>query len=324
MLLLPNFNGMAAHAFIDPFRAANYLSRRLAYRWDLLSLKGGDVTASNGFSLGGTGAFADAGDGFDLVVINASWTPEEFSQPKLLGWLRRLARNRTTLCGIDTGAFILAHAGLLRGHRATVHYEHVAAFRELFPQIEIDESLFVSDRERMSCAGGVAAVDMALEIIRQQQGTDLANAAARYIFHDRLRAGREGQLSAKYEPVGYTVPERVRNAILHMERNIERPLRQAEIADRLGISQRQLERLFLKFTGMSPARYYLNVRLDNARGFVTQTEMSMSQIAYACGFGGAGQFSRAYRSRFGLPPGQDRVEGRIPFQFRSFPIHAPQ
>ena len=325
MLVLPNFNGMACHAFIDPFRAANYLGGRAIYEWSLLSPGDGPVTASNGFTLGGTLPFGAAeATSFDLLVVNSSWTPEAFATADLLSWLRRSAAAGVTLCAIDTGAFILAEAGLLDGYKATVHYEHMASFRELYPRVELAEQIFVGDSERMSCAGGVAAADMALEIIRLRQGIDLANAAARYIFHERLRSGSEGQFSAAHEPVGYTVPERVRDAILLMERNCELPLRQDRIAARLGVSQRQLERLFRKFTGMTPAHYYLNVRLDNARGLVTQTQMPLAEIAIACGFGGGGQLGRAYRHRFGLPPGRDRIEGRIPFQFRSFPLHASQ
>ncbi len=322
MLLLPNFNGMAVHAFIDPFRAANYLSRRHAYSWQFLSLDGGTVHASNGFCVSGTTAFEDADPGHDLIAVNASWTPEAFSQRRILDWLCRRAGQGRTLCGIDTGAFVLAYAGLLDGYRTTVHYEHLAAFRELFPDIEAEETLFVVDRDRLSCAGGIAAADMALEMVRLQLGTDLANASARYIFQERLRSSSERQLSPKHEPIGYTVPEKLRDAILMMEGNIERPLRLGEMSSRLGLSQRQIERLFRRHAGMTAVSYYLNVRLDQARGLVTQTQMPVAQIAYACGFGNAAHFSRVYRRRFRLAPVHDRIQGRIPFQFRSFPGYA--
>ncbi len=322
MLLLPGFNSMAAHAFIDPFRAANYLQGATIYRWPFLSLDGAEVFASNGVAISNAATIADTTPAPDFLVVNASWTPEQFRAPELQSWLRRLAHNSVVMCGIDTGAFVLAYAGLLEDYRAAVHYEHIAGFRELFPRTRMDEALFVFDRDRLTCCGGEAAADMALEIIRLQQGIDLANAAGRYVFHERLRPGDEGQLPTAREPVGYAAPDLLRDAIILMERHLEQPLRLPEIASRLALSQRQLERLFRRHTGVSPVRYYVDVRLDRARGLVTQTELPIVEIAAACGFGSAAQFTRAHKKRFGLVPSRDRTDGRVPFQFRSFPSHA--
>ena len=322
MLLLPGFNGMAAHAFTDPFRAANYLRGAPIYHWSYLSPDGGEVTASNGLCVARTTAIAEVESGLDFLVVNASWAPERFRDRVLQGWLRRQARRGVVICALDTAAFVLGYAGLLDGYRAAVHYEHIAAFRELFPDTVMDESLFALDRDRLTCCGGMAAADMALEIIRLQQGLDLANAAGRYIFHERLRPGAEQQLPQTREPVGYAAPPRLREAIVLMERNLEQPLKITEIVERLSLSQRQLERLFRIHTGVSPIRYYVDVRLDRARGLVTQTELPIVVVAAACGFGSAVQFTRAYKKRFGLVPSRDRIEGRVPFQFRSFPSHA--
>jgi AraC family carnitine catabolism transcriptional activator len=162
----------------------------------------------------------------------------------------------------------------------------------------------------------VAAIDLALEIIRMQHGIELANAAARYIFHERLRDSGEAQIPRHLQPVGYQVPDKLREAILLMERNIEEPLTQPELAAYLGFSVRQLQRIFRQHIGLTPVRYYRNVRLDRARGLVTQTEMQMRDIAALCGFSRAEQFSRAYLHRFDITPTRDRIEGRIPFQFR--------
>lgn len=321
MLLLPDFNSLASQAFIDPFRAANYLRGASIYNWPFLSLEGGEVAASNGMSVAQTRALGAFDQPLDFLVVNSSWHPERFQGGKLQSSLRRFSRLGVVLCGIDTGAFVLAYAGLMKGYRAAVHYEHIAAFRELFPDSPMDESLFVFDRERLTCSGGVAAADMALEIVRLQQGIDLANAAGRYIFHERLRPGEEGQLPTAREPVGYAAPLRLREAIILMERNLEQPISIREVAGRLGCSQRQLERIFRSHTGVSPVRYYIDVRLDRARGLVTQTELPIVEVAAACGFGSRGQFTRSYKYRFGLSPSRDRIDGRVPFQFRSFPSH---
>lgn len=321
MLLLPAFNSMAAHAFIDPLRAANYLRGEGLYQWQLLSLEGAAVTASNGFEIATSLALSDWQQPLDILVINASWTPEKFRHPLLQQRLRYYAWQGTVLVGIDTGAFVLAYAGLLKGYRACVHYEHMDAFAELFTHTVLEPVLYVIDRNRLTCCGGMAAADLALELIRNQHGINLSNATARYIFQERLRPGEQHQQTRSYEPVGYSVPARIHEVISLMEQNLEEPLKLTELAHYVNISQRQLERLFKQYTGSTPLRYYLNIRLDRARGLVTQTELSLAEIAQACGFNSAEPFTRAYKKRFGLLPSKDRTAGRIPFQFRSFPSY---
>ncbi len=322
MLLLPGFNGLAAHAMIDPFRAANYLHGRPVYHWQWLSPGQEAVTASNGLRFSNTRRYHECTDRLDYVVVNASWNPENCRSAPLTRWLRRQAAMGSTLVAIDTGAFLLGYAGLADGYRVTVHYEHIAAFRELFRNATVSDTLYVMDRNRLSCCGGQASADLALEIICGNHGLDLANGAARYIFHERLRPRTEGQLSRRHEPVGHAMPTNLLDAIILMERNLEEPLPLPEIALHAGLSVRQLERIFRLHTGMTPVRYYVDVRLDRARGLVTQTEMPMVEIASACGFRSSAHFSRAYRKRFTLAPMKDRIRGRIPFHFRSFPSHA--
>jgi len=207
---------------------------------------------------------------------------------------------------------------LLDAYTSTVHYEHIAVFRELFPDLANSEDLFVIDRDRLTCCGGTASSDLALEIIRLQIGMDAANAAARYIFHDRLRPGSDGQFPAHHEPVGYAAPSKLRNALVLMERNLEEPLTLSSISEQTGLSNRQLQRLFGSHTGVTPVRYYLEIRLDRARSMVTQTELSMMEIAVACGFTSQVYFSRDYKERFSLTPSEDRREGRVPCQSGSF------
>lgn len=322
MVLLEGFNSLAMHAFIDPFRCANYLRSSNLYEWTFLGFGGPAAVASNGLTVSQLVPMDGSEPAFDLLVVNASWKVEQFNRPELLNWLRAQAKRGVALGGIDTGAFLLGHAGLLKGRRAAVHYEHIAAFRETFTDTEMGEDLFVIDGDRLTCCGGAAASDMALEILRLQQGIDIANSAGRYIFHERLRPGQEGQLPEGPEPIGYAAPAKLREAIVLMERNLEHLMSIGEVAAEVDLSQRQLERLFNTHTGVSPVRYYLDVRLDRARGLVTQTQLPIVDIAVACGFTASSRFARAYKSRFGLSPSKDRIEGRVPFQFRSFPSHA--
>lgn len=322
LLMLEECNSLATHAFVDPFRCANYLRSSNLYEWLFLGQDSAQVAVSNGATLAGLTPVQELATELDMLVVSASWNVEKHRQPALLNWLRIQANKGVAMCGIDTGAFVLGYAGLLSRKRSSVHYEHIAAFRETFSDVDMGEDLFVIDGNRLACCGGVASVDLALEIIRLHHGAELANASGRYLFHERLRHGHEGQLPAQKEPVGYTAPQRLREAIVLMESNLEHLLSIGEIAQHIGLSQRQLERLFKGHTGVSPVRYYLDVRLDRARGLVTQTQMSIFDVAVACGFTTGARFSRAYRTRFGIAPSQDRIVGRVPFQFRSFPSHA--
>ncbi|WFU05767.1 GlxA family transcriptional regulator (plasmid) [Rhizobium sp. CB3171] len=321
ILVTPSFNLAATTAFIDPFRAANYLEGDTRFRWVLASAAGGSCTASNGLSVDTESLRNIQNNAFDIVVISASWTPETGKTPPLMAALRRWSRAGSIIGGLDTGAFIMADAGLLSGRRATVHYEHIDALKELHGDVDVSEDIFVRDEKRFTCCGGIASADVALHIIRASSGDALANAAARYIFHPSLRPAGTPQNPANAEPLGSHVPNSIRQTIVVMEQHLENALSIPEIAEKVSISHRQLNRLFLRYVGKSPAIYYRDIRLDRARGLVTQTDMPMSEIAIASGFASQVHFSRAYRDRFGLSPRTDRVEGRIPFEFRAWPMH---
>lgn len=321
VLVTPHFNMAATAGFLDPFRAANYLEGRVLVRWSVVSETGGACRASNGLTLE-TGRLGDLRETRpEMVVVSSSWTPEANRSAQLHSALWRWARQGATMGALDTGAFILAEAGLLKGRRATVHYEHIDAFGEMYPEVTLSEELFVYDGDRISCCGGSASLDFSLNILRGTHGDEVANAAARYLFHQSVRPAGTQQSAGALEPLGNTAPSSVKRAIALMERHLETPLPVAEIAGLTGLSLRQLERLFRQYVRKTPALYYRDIRLDRARGLVTQTEMPLSEVAVASGFASQIHFSRAYRARFGLPPRQDRVEGRVPFEFRAWPMH---
>jgi transcriptional regulator GlxA family with amidase domain len=325
VLVTPSFNLAATSAFIDPFRAANYLEGRTCFRWTIAALAGTSCLASNGLQLGTRSLASIKSRPYDVVVVSASWTPEAARTPQLLAALRRWARAGSMIGGLDTGAFILADAGLLEGMRATVHYEHIDSFRELHPGIEVSEDLFVFGGKRFTCAGGIAASDMALHIIRAHAGDAMANAAARYIFHPGLRAAGTPQNPATSEPLGSHVPESVRRAIQLMEQHLENAVPIATLAARTGLSHRQLDRLFRQFTSASrPSIYYRDIRLDRARSLDhPDRRCPCPRFRMASGFlQPQVHFSRAYKAALRLGrPATDRVEGRIPFEFRAWPMH---
>lgn len=318
IVVAPHFNMMATMGFIDPFRAANYLEGRARFRWQVCSEHGGSCLASNGVEVGTEPLPQDR---FDMIVVSSSWTPERHSTPTLHSALRLWSRQGATLAALDTGAFILAEAGLLTGKRATVHYEHIDAFGETHPECEVSEELFVFDGNRLTCSGGSASVDFALNILRGLEGDAAANDAARYLLHQSVRPVASPQNAAPVEPLGNTAPGSVRRAIAIMEKNLETPLPIAEVCRQARISHRQLDRLFRDYVKKTPQLYYRDIRLDRARGLVTQTEMPLSEVAVASGFANQVHFSRAYKTRFGLPPLKDRIEGRVPFEFRAWPMH---
>jgi AraC family carnitine catabolism transcriptional activator len=331
LLVTPHFNLATTTAFIDPFRAANYLTGVAHYSWTLVSVDGGEVPCSNGFSVHTQRLDSHVAEPADLVVVSSSWTPEkhhtrEITQA-LLAWSGRGVR----LAALDTGTFILARCGLLKHRHATVHYEHLDALSELFPEVNATESLYVMDGDRLTCCGGSAATDFALQIVREQgmeqgveQGADsIANSAARYLFHHQVRGPEASQNPPRSEPFGQTTPAVLRRAIQLMEEHLENPLTIPQVCQHLQISQRQLSRLFAEYVNKSPVLYYRDIRLDRARCLVTQTDMKLADIAVASGFVSQAHFSRIYSERFGLAPSRDRIEGRVPFEFRAWPMHNP-
>ena len=321
IIVTPNFNMNATAAFIDPFRAANYLDGVPHFSWTIASVDRGLCVASNAMVMETEALDTVRHEPFDLVIVSSSWTPETYASKPLETALRHWARQGCMVGALDTGAFILAKAGLLKDRRATVHYEHIDAMHELYPDVETSEDLFVFDGNRISCCGGSAAGDFALHIIKNMLGEGLANRSARYVFHQSLRPPGTQQNPDPVEPLGSTAPAVVKRAIKLMEQNLEEPVPIKEVCRQVNISQRQLNRLFSTHVRKRPALYYRDIRLDRARGLVTQTDMPLSEVAIASGFSSQVHFSRAYRERFGLPPRNDRVEGRVPFEYRAWPMH---
>ncbi|MDF3933664.1 GlxA family transcriptional regulator [Pseudomonas citronellolis] len=320
VVVFPHYNLAATSAFIDPFRAANYLGGHTHFHWEVVSLPGGAVVASNAMATE-TKALGEVPGVPDLVMLSSSWNPETLHSPALGAALRKWARSGVTLGALDTGVYLLAEAGLLDGKRATGHYEHIDSLKELYPAVDIREDMLVMDGKRITCCGGAASTDCALHIIRSLHGDTLANETARYLFHERLRPLGTQQNPEAPQPLGNTVPDLVKQAIRLMEQNLEEALPIPTLCERIGISQRQLDRLFNQIVQKSPALYYRDIRLDRARCLVTQTDMSLMEIAVASGFPNQSHFSRIYRERFGLTPRRDRLDGRIPFEFRAWPMH---
>jgi len=302
-LLLPGFSAMGFISALEPLRVANRFRGPL-YRWRVLSLDGGAVQASNGMSVNADGALAQEAPGHLLLVV-AGFDPLAHFGPALQQGLRRFEHDGAILGGIDTGAMLLAEAGLLDGYRATLHWEALDAFKERYPRLQATQELFEIDRRRITCAGGTASIDLMLDLIAQAHGGELAVQVSEQFVLGRIRPRQDHQRMQIASRYGLSNKKLVK-VIGEMERNIEQPLNTQVLADAVQVTRRQLERLFRLHLGDTPSGFYLRLRLDKARQLLRQTDMSVLEVAVACGFESASYFTRSYRTRFARCPREDR------------------
>lgn len=302
-VLFPQFAMMALASAIEPLRIANrYLST--PYVWKLLSLDGAAVTDGNGISIQPQGSVYDEAEP-GSVILCADIQPERYYSRELRRWLHQAHGSGATLGALDTAGFLLARAGLLDGRRATVHWEVVEAFRERFPKVVVAQTLFEIDARRLTCAGGTAAIDMMLSAVAIDHGLELANRVAEHCLHDRIRPG---DLAQRME---LTTRSRIHHpalarAIRFLESTPERLIGVPELAEHVGVSTRQLLRLFAQIVGEGPSRYHRRLRLEHARSLLRHTAITVTEASVAVGFESLTHFSRAYRQQYGLSPSEDR------------------
>lgn len=305
--LVPNFSFIAFSAALEPLRLANRVANNDLYGWNLYSLDGEPVTASNGVSVSVDGSYIDI-DVLPTVIVCGGADIHNQSNPKLIAKLRRMSSHGASLGALCTGSRILAEAGLLNGYTCTIHWENMDGFAEEFPDIDVSDDLFEIDRNRFTCAGGTSALDMMLHIIAQQYGHDTASLVSDMMIHHRIRDGHERQRMALRTRLGVSHPKLLA-VISHIEETLEEPVSCAELASSVNLSTRQLERLFRKYLNHAPTRYYLELRLSRARFLLLQTSMPILDVALACGFVSASHFSKCYREYFQRTPSEER---RIP------------
>lgn len=303
LLVTPQFSMMAVVALFDPLRVANKLSGRPLFDCRLLSEEGGTITAANAMSLR-TEAISSRPK-FSTVIVCSSYEPRRYATKKTLAWLRALARNGACLGAIDTGCHLLAIAGLLNGYKVAMHWEVIAPFMEEFPDIEVTDTLFEIDRDRITCAGGAAGYDLMLNLIASRHGHGLAVAVAEQFVHGAIRQGGEPQRMALAARAG-TLNRQVLSAISAIEGSLEDPMSLSALAACVGTTARNLDRLFRSEIGEPPVRYAAGLRLRRARELLQQTDIKIMDAALATGFRSQAHFSRAYRKMFGQSPKEDR------------------
>jgi transcriptional regulator GlxA family with amidase domain len=308
LLLVNDFALMSYASIVEPFRAANTLSGQQLYRWVHISTDGKPMRASNGATI-----LPDQSVSqpllCDTLFVFAAGDPTAFREAKTFAWLRRQALRNTVLVGVSGGPFLLARAGLLDGYSVTIHWDHRPTFVEMFPTLRVESSLYVIDRRRVTCAGGIAGLDLAIEMIEREQGHTLARKVSEWFIGAKPRAASEPQRLSLRERYGVT-DDRVLKVLATMEAAVEAPVSRLELARIAGISIRQIERLFNRHCGQTIDEAYKKVRLNQASQLVQKTNMTMTDIAFACGFQSNSHFSRAFKSQFGATPISHRAASK--------------
>jgi AraC family transcriptional regulator, glycine betaine-responsive activator len=301
-LTLPNYSMIALANALEACRMANYVTGTDHYMWQVLCADGVPVAASNGLSLEPTRELGEAGS-IDLLLVCGGVDVRAAVSRAVLDALRRFARRGGALGSLCTGTFALAEAGLLDSYRCAIHWENLSAIREEFHDITFVEDPFVIDRDRLTCTGGVAPLDMMLELIKARLGPPTAAAVSTQFLVRRTELGRANSAVAGDLIAGHPV---VARAVQVMQSHIEAPLAIGAVAGAVALSERQLERLFKRYLGQRPAEFYLHLRLARARELLRLSELAITDIGLACGFQSAAHFSTAYSRHFGHPPRAER------------------
>ncbi len=306
-LLINHFTLISMSSAVEPLRMANRICRDEVYKWKLISETGAAVHASDGLSINVDNGIDDRDvlSNVDVVIICGGWNVEQNTSEPVLRWLRTIGKSGVAFGSTCTGSYLLASAGLLDGYRCSVHWENMGALADLFPNIHVSRSVYTIDRDRYTCSGGTAPVDMMLHFINARCGNEVSTGVAEQFIHERIRRSGERQRI----PLKYVVgkqSEKLVIAVELMEANIKEPMGQADIASYTGVSRRQLQRLFERYLMCAPSRYYQQIRLSRARELLHQTSKSLVEISALTGFVSSSHFSKSYKEFFGHPPSAER------------------
>ena len=301
---LENFSLHCFSSAVDCLRIANRMANRALYTWKVIGEGGDTVACSAGiaFKLDGD---LDELSRDDTVMICGGLDVRKATTKRLLNWLRREARKGLPVGGLCTASYTLATAGLLDGKRATIHWENQDSFSEEFDEVTLTKSIFMIDGNRMTTAGGTASIDLMLKLIANDHGEELANAVADQLIYSSIRTDQDTPRLSIPTRIGVRHPK-LSQVIQMMEANIEEPISPALLAKEVGMSTRQLERLFRRYLSRSPKRYYMELRLQKARNLLMQTDMSVINVALACGFASPSHFSKCYRAHYDTTPYRER------------------
>jgi transcriptional regulator GlxA family with amidase domain len=303
-VLMEHFTLLSFSSALDALRIANRMSGKKLYDWTFIGENEEFVSCSAGtqFKLDTTLIELHRDD---TILLCGGTTIQESTTKKLIGWLRREARRGIIVGGLCTAAYPMAKAGLLDGKKATIHWENQDSFAEEFLEVELTKTVFVCDGNRYTTAGGTSSIDLLLKIIADDHGEELANAVADQMIYSSIRTDQDTQRLSVPTRIGVRHPK-LSKVIQMMEINIEEPMSPSILAKDVGMSTRQLERLFRRYLDRSPKRYYMELRLQKARNLLMQTDMSVINVALACGFASPSHFSKCYRAHYDTTPYRER------------------
>ncbi len=303
-VLLDQFTMLCFSSAVEALRIANRMSGEALYAWELAGEGGETAQCSAGITYQ-LDRDLDEVARDDIVLICGGIDVQEATSKRLLNWLRREARKGPIIGGLCTAGYTLAKAGLLDGKRATIHWENQDSFTEEFEDVTLTKSVFVIDGNRITTAGGTASIDLMLKIIATDHGEELANLVADQLIYTSIRTDQDTQRLSIPTRIGVRHPK-LSQVIRMMEQNIEDPISPSVLASDVGMSTRQLERLFRRYLNRSPKRYYMELRLAKARNLLMQTDMSVINVALACGFASPSHFSKCYRAHYDTTPYRER------------------
>lgn len=303
-LVLDEFTMIAFSSAIEVLRMANYASGEQHYTWSVFTVDGQPVSASNGLPTAPMKTYHDVGP-LDLVFVCGGTNVTRYVDDRVVGLLRRIAHDKVRLGGLCTGTYALVRSGLLDGYKATIHWENINGLRESHVRVDFVDELFVIDRDRLTCTGGTAPMDLMLTLVAARCGKRLVAQICDQFAHERARDSKDRQHIPLAARLGHNHTALAEVAAL-MEANIEEPLSLDELAHLAGLSQRHIQRMFREALGCTPSQYYLDLRLRRARELLLQTGMSITSITVACGFQSPCHFSKAYRALFRQSPSSER------------------
>lgn len=304
-LMVPEYTIITLTNAVGVLRLANRLSGRSLYLWTCHTLTGEPVDSSSHLKLVPDGD-VDAARNVDMLFVCAGYDPERQATPTLCRIIEEFAAAGTPLGGLCTGSHLLAAAGALDGYRCAIHWENAQALRETFPSLSVSSSLFVIDRDRYTCSGGVASIDLMLNMVASAHGRELMQGISAQFVLERVRTEEDVQRTPLHYLVGAGQGGRLIEAVALMEANVEEPLSLTELAGYVGISRRQLERLFHVHLHCTPSHYYLDLRLHRGRLLLLQTGATVAEVAARCGFATPARFTKAYTQRYGRYPRDER------------------
>ncbi len=303
-ILLPNFSLIAFSSAIEPLRMANWISERNCYATALISHDGKPVTSSCGVQIQVDHNLKEL-PYFDAVFVCGASPVARTGNEAVIDWLKKQLSSNIAIGGIGTGSYVLAIAGLLDKYRATIHWWHIENLKREFPKTQVTNRLYEKEGARYTSRGCTASMDMMLFLIGRQQNMDLAASISEQFVCERIRSTDDLQRIPIKSRISANQPKLI-EAVTLMEANIEEPLSTDDLAHHVRLSRRHLERLFKKYLHNVPAKYYIELRLTEARKLLRQSDKTILQIGMLCGFSSASYFSTAYKNFYDITPREER------------------